>query len=145
MTSSTPGLALRFDVQIDGVKVASFTGCSGLGAQYEAFEWREGGDNGTVVRLPGRLTYTNVRLTRVVDSESGALAEWFSKQHNAPERHTAVIKLYNGNFNSRTPVASWTLEGAWPVMYTGPTLSTTAEGEAVAVETLELAHQGYTQ
>ena len=28
--------------------------------------------------------------------------------------------------------------------YTGPTLSTTQEGEAVAVETLELSHQGFT-
>lgn len=139
-----PGLALRFDVQIDGVSVATFTGCSGLGAQYETLEWKEGGDNGTVVRLPGRLSYTTVRLTRPVDGDSGALAAWFGSQAQGPQRRNAVIKLYDGNFHAKTPVASWTLHDAWPVSYSGPTLSTTAEGDAIAVETLELSHQGYT-
>ena len=69
--TSAPGLALRFDVQIDGVRVGSFAGCSGLSAQYEAFTWEEGGDNGTVVNLPGRLSYGTVTLTRAVDAESG--------------------------------------------------------------------------
>ena len=143
--TSTSALALRFDVTIDGVSVASFSGCAGLGAQYETVEWKEGGDNGTVVRLPGRLTYNTIRLTRAVDSDSGALAAWFSAQHQSPSRKSAVIKLYDGNFNNKTPIAKWTLEGAWPVQYTGPTLTTSAEGEAVAVEILELSHQGYTQ
>jgi phage tail-like protein len=144
MTTTTPGLALRFDVQIDGVSVATFTGCSGLGAQYETLEWREGGDNGTVVRLPGRLSYNTVRLSRPVDSDSGALASWFSQQHQSPARHNAVIKLYDANFSSKAAVATWTLEGAWPVQYSGPTLSSGPDGEAVAIETLELCHQGYT-
>jgi phage tail-like protein len=137
---TAPGLALSFDVQIDGVPVATFTGCSGLGAQYEAFEWKEGGDNGTVARLPGRLSYGNVRLTRPVDADSGKLAAWFSQQQQAPARRTAVIQLYDGN---RSMVTSWTLEGAWPVSYTGPALDTGPSGEAVAVESLELAHQGF--
>ena len=136
-------LALRFDVTIDGVAVASFSGCSGLGAKYETVEWREGGDNATVVVLPGRLTYTTVRLTRPVDSDSAALAKWFAQQAGEPQRRTAHIKLYDANFGNQSPIATWTLEGAWPVQYTGPTLSTTQEGEAVAVETLELSHQGF--
>jgi phage tail-like protein len=142
---TTPALALRFDVTIDGVSVASFSGCSGLGAQYESVDWKEGGDNGVVVHLPGRLMYTTVRLSRPVDADSGALASWFSAQHAKPARKTAVIKLYGGNFQTKAPIATWTLDGAWPVSYTGPTLSTTPEGEAVAVETLELSHQGYTR
>jgi len=140
----SPALSLRFEVRIDGVDIASFTGCSGLGAQYETVEWKEGGDNGTVVRLPGRLSYSTVKLSRAVDSDSGALAAWFSQQQHAPKRHTAVIKLYDANYQNKTPVATWTLEGAWPVQYTGPTLTTTPEGDAVAVEVLELSHQGYT-
>ena len=137
---NAPGLALSFDVQIDGVAVGTFTGCSGLSAQYEAFEWKEGGDNGTVARLPGRLSYGNVKLTRPVDQDSQSLAVWFSKQQHQPARQTATIKLYDGN---RSMVASWTLAGAWPVSYTGPTLATGPDGNAVAVETIELAHQGF--
>jgi phage tail-like protein len=138
--STAPGLALSFDVQIDGVPVATFTGCSGLNAHYEAFEWKEGGDNGTVARLPGRLSYDNVRLTRAVDPDSGKLAAWFSQQRSKPARRTAVIKLYDGN---RSMVTSWTLEGAWPLSYTGPTLTAGPDGDLVAVECLELAHQGF--
>ena len=134
------GLALRFDVRIDGVAVATFSGCSGLEARYEAFEWKEGGDNGTVVRLPGRLSYSTVRLTRAVDSDSGKLAAWFAQQRQQPARHTAVIQLYDGNSKV---VASWQLDRAWPVHYSGPTLGTGPTGNAVAVETLELSHQGF--
>lgn len=137
---SAPGLTLRFDVRIDGVAVGVFSGCSGLGAFYEAFEWKEGGDNGTVIRLPGRLSYSNVSLSRPVDADSGRLAAWFAQQRLRPARRTAVITLYDGN--SR-PVASWTLEGAWPVSYSGPQLTTAPNGAAVAVETLELCHQGF--
>lgn len=138
--SKAPGLALIFDVQIDGVPVATFTGCSGLAATYEAFEWAEGGDNGTVARLPGRLSYQNVKLTRPVDPDSGKLAAWFGQQHSQPARRTAVIQLYDGN---RTLVTSWTLEGAWPVGYTGPTLAAGPDGNVVAVECLELSHEGF--
>jgi phage tail-like protein len=138
---NAPGLSLSFDVRIDGVPVATFTGCAGLDAQYEAFEWQEGGDNGTVARLPGRLSYGNVQLTRSVDADSGKLAAWFSQQQRAPVRRTAVIQVYDGN---RSMVSSWTLEGAWPVRYSGPRLTTGPGGEAAAVETLEIAHQGFT-
>ncbi|HEY4023589.1 MAG TPA: phage tail protein [Pseudonocardiaceae bacterium] len=137
---TTPGLALRFDVRIDGVSVATFSGCSGLGARYEAFEWKEGGDNGTVVRLPGRLSYSTVRLIRAVDSDSGKLAAWFAQQRQKPARRTAVIQLYDGN---KKVVASWQLDRAWPVHYTGPTLGTGPTGDTVAVEMLELSHQGF--
>jgi phage tail-like protein len=137
---AAPGLSLSFDIQIDGVPVATFTGCSGLDAQYEALEWQEGGDNGTVARLPGRLSYGNVLLTRPVDADSGKLAAWFSQQQRTPARRTAIIQLYDGN---RAMVTSWTLEGAWPARYSGPRLAAGPDGDAIAVETLELTHQGF--
>jgi phage tail-like protein len=37
-------------------------------------------------------------------------------------------------------VARWNFFRAWPVKYTGPTFS--AEGNDVAIETLEIAHEG---
>jgi phage tail-like protein len=140
VTSRAPGIALKFDVRIDPYDIATFTGCSGLNQQYEVLEWQEGGDNGTVARLPGRLSYGNVVLTRSVDEDSGHLAAWFSQQQRHPVRQTAVIRLFDGNGGV---VASWTLAGAWPVRYSGPTLATGPGGEAIAVEILELAHQGF--
>jgi len=138
-----PGLSLHFDVRIEGVSIATFTGCSGFDAQFEAVEWQEGGDNGTVVRLPGRLSYSNVLLSRSVDADSGKLAAWFTRQQRSPARQTVHVRLYNATRGDSGVIASWTLEGAWPVRYSGPKLSTGADGEAVAVETLELSHQGF--
>lgn len=143
---SSSGLALRFDVVIEGVALgASFTACSGLGATYETTDWKEGGDNGTVVRLPARLTYSTVRLSRAVDQFSGALAAWFTKQGRTPSRYTTVVKLYGAGYRADPPVAQWTLAEAWPLSYSGPLLTTDASGESVAVETLELCHSGYTR
>ena len=68
------------------LEIGTFTGCSGLDAQYEVLEWREGGGNGAVARLAGRLSHSNIRLTRAVDAESGELAAWFSQQQRQPAR-----------------------------------------------------------
>jgi len=38
-------------------------------------------------------------------------------------------------------VAKWNLEGVYPVKWTGPSLD--AAGNQIAVETLELAHNGF--
>ncbi|HEU5334189.1 MAG TPA: phage tail protein [Actinocrinis sp.] len=135
-------LAWRFSVVLDGLAAPMlFSGCSGLDAEYEAFEWKEGGNNAGILHLPGPLTYTNVRLTRPVDKDSNLLREWFTGQALMPTRGDAVIELYDGNGD---PVTVWKLSGAWPVKYTGPTMATNGEsGETVAVESIELSHQGF--
>jgi phage tail-like protein len=136
-----PGLSLRFGVKLDDYEIGTFTGCSGLDAQYEVLEWREGGDNGSVARLSGRLSHSNIKLTRSVDANSGTLAAWFSQQQRQPTRSNAAIRLFDGNHNV---VATWTVEGAWPVRYSGPVLTAGPAGDAIAVESLELAHEGFT-
>ena len=65
-----PAIGLRFEVTVDGIDIGSFTGCEGLGAEYEVFEYQEGGENGYVHRIPGRLKYTPVKLTRPLDTRS---------------------------------------------------------------------------
>lgn len=39
-----------------------------------------------------------------------------------------------------TPVARWEFQNAWPTKYDAPDLS--AKGNDVAIETLEIAHEG---
>lgn len=135
-----PALAIRFDVQIDGVELGTFTACDGLAAQYEVYEYEEGGNNLFVHRLPGRLKYDNVKLVRAVDKDSGQLASWFTSLSRCVERTTAKITAYDGN---RSAIATWSLEGVWPVKYSGPSLA--SDGSTVATETLELAHHGFSQ
>jgi phage tail-like protein len=143
-SSDTTGLSLRFGVLVDGMDLAPFTGCTGLGAEYEKFEWQEGGNNSYVTTLPGKLTYTPVRLTRPVDKHSAKIASWFAEQAILPVTKSVVIKLFDANYGAGSPIATWTLDGAWPLQYTGPVLATGPEGDTVAIETLVLVHQGFT-
>jgi len=133
-----PALSIRFDVEVDGVELGAFTGCDGLAAQYDVYEYEEGGQNTYTHKLPGRVKFENVKLMRAVDANSGRLASWFTSLSKSVERKTAKITAYDGN---RKAIATWSLVGVWPAKYTGPSFE--ADGSGVAIETLELAHHGF--
>jgi phage tail-like protein len=140
MTSiAEPANALRFDVVLDGLDLGSFTALDGLSAEYEVRTYQEGGENGFVHQLPGRLKYGNIKLTRPVDLQSKALGTWFGllAKGIGARRHTATVVAFNDNGE---PVAEWTFVGVWPVRYTGPSFST--DTPKVATEIFEFAHTG---
>jgi phage tail-like protein len=136
--SMSPGLALRFTVMMPGLEAMYFTKVEGLGASYEVEEYKEGGNAGHTHRLPTRLKYQNVKLTRPVDLDSFKVGIWFQSVqfHRIPL--PGMIKIFDGGMN---PIASYTLLGVFPIAYSGPTLN--ASGDSVALETLELAHTGF--
>ncbi len=138
MNGQDPGIGLRFSVKVDGVDLGSFTGCEGLAAEYDVTELEEGGENGYVHRLPGRLKYSPVKLTRPLDGSSAGLARWFSSYQQAVTRRTASISALDG---TGAEIARWNLVDVYPARWTGPSFS--ADGASVAKETLELAHNGF--
>jgi phage tail-like protein len=144
MAADDPATGLRFEVTVDGVDIGSFTACDGLGAEYEVFEYQEGGENGYVHRIPGRLKFTPIKLTRPLDARSGAasggLATWFSELKTSVSRKTASIKAVDGRGSQ---IAQWNLVDVYPSRWTGPSLA--ADGNNVPKETLELAHHGFMQ
>jgi phage tail-like protein len=138
-----PATAWRFDVKIDGADIGSFTACDGLSAEYDVLEYQEGGENGHVHRLPGRLKYESVKLTRPVDAKSdgsvgSSLAGWFSQLKNSVTRKTGSITAYDGKGQK---IAQWNLVDVYPTKWTGPSFA--ADGNSVPKETLELAHNGF--
>lgn len=139
MTITEPANTLRFNVVIDGLDLGSFTALEGLSFEYEVKTYAEGGENGYVHQLPGRLKFGNIKLTRPVDPQTKALGIWFRllAKGVATRRHTATVVAFNDNGE---PVSEWTFLGVWPVRYTGPTFST-VNGK-VAAETFEFAHTG---
>jgi len=135
-----PVVGLNFDVKVeDGAfKLGSFTSCEGLGAEFEVMPYEEGGQLGTTYQLPGRKKYTNIKLSRPFDADSSKLASWFSAfQPN--HRTTATIIALTPD---RKPVGRWELQGVFPMRWTGPQFK--SDGSAIATETLELAHTGFT-
>ncbi len=131
-----PGLA--FKVQILGKTVGRFSEVSGLQVEYEVLEYQEGGQNAFVHRLRGRAKYPNLVLKRGITDEA-VLLDWFFACRDRAERHDVVVTL-QGPATRR--IRSWSFKGAFPVKWTGPTLN--AGQNAIATETLEIAHQGLT-
>lgn len=136
---SGPGIQWLFHVRIDADDIGMWTECNGLAASYEVEEFKEGGENWFVHKLPGRMTFTNITLKRPLDHQSGLVASWFASVPVAPLRSTAAITALDGNLAT---IATWNLVDVLPVRWTGPSFTTT--GSALAQEQLELAHHGFT-
>ena len=135
---SDPAVSICFAVRIDGVDLGAFTGCEGLACEVTVEQREEGGNNGYVHQLPGRLRYSNVRLTRPVNADTTRVAAWFAAMAHEVRRTTAVIAALRADGST---VASWSLGGVMPVRWEGPTLR--ADLPRVALETLEIAHHGF--
>lgn len=136
-----------FLFEVDGVTIGMFQEISGLEVNVDVATYAEGGENGYVHKLPGRMTWPHIVLRRGV-TDSDALFTWvnktagsgFAANGNKLQRSTAAITLI-GSDGSR--LRSWDIEGAFAVRWSGPRLSATAVGES-ASEELELAHHGFT-
>jgi phage tail-like protein len=136
-----PVTSLRFGVTIDGDDLGTFTSCEGLGAQIEMLEYREGGQNAFTYKIPGRLSFTPITLTRAIVGTTGSLAPWFTAfQQKKGGGRTGAITAYDG---LGLQVAQWSLIDVFPSHWTGPHFG--LDGNGVANETLELTHNGFTQ
>jgi len=136
---SDPALGLRFQVRIDGqTELGNWQKCDGLNVEYDVQEYREGGQNGYVHRLPGRAKYENVKLSRPVDDMTITVAEWLASVQMRVVRGTAQIAVLDPSGDT---VAEWILMGVFPVRWSGPSLD--VNGNQQATETLELAHNGF--
>ena len=131
-------VSVYFDVRVDGRDLGAFTACDGMGVEVVVEQREEGGVNSFVHQLPGRMKYTNVKLTRPVNADTAKIVAWFASMNGTVRRTQAQIIAKN---HDAIPVHTWTLTGVIPVRWTGPSLS--VDSAKVATETLELAHHGF--
>jgi phage tail-like protein len=139
---SYPMTALHFEVRWgDAQNTASFAEVSGLDMQAEPIEYRGGADTSLTVRkIPGLKKYGNVTLKRgIMPTEAGdGLFAWYATiQAGTVERRTVTISLLD---EAREPVMTWTMQDAWPSKVEGPSLNAT--GNEIAIESIELVHEG---
>ncbi|HSC50109.1 MAG TPA: phage tail protein [Solirubrobacteraceae bacterium] len=133
-----PYLNFNFRVEIDGVAIAGFSEADLPEGRIEAVAYREGTDRVSAARLlPGRVEWGPVVLRRGFTGDAG-LFQWWSDvlQGNVARRTVAIVLLDE----QRAEVARWTVRRAWPRKWEGPQLR--GRGNDVAIETLELAHEG---
>ena len=138
MQRTDPYGAYRFVVEIDDLPVAAFAEVSGLDFEVDVIEYRDGNDKESTVRkIPGLRKYGNVILKRGVIA-SDEFWEWIVQALDGPvaKRNCTISILDEEN----QPVVRWGCVNAWPCKYEGPALNAT--GNEVAIETVELAHEG---
>jgi len=133
-----PYLDFNFVVEIDQVASAGFSEAELPEGRIEAIAYREGTDNRSAARLlPGRVEYGPLVLRRGFAGDATLFNWWRSVAEGSLDRRNVSIVLLD---EQRQEVARWNLRRAWPTKYTGPSLN--ALGNEVAIETLELAHEG---
>lgn len=127
----------RFYVQIGGMTQAVFTEVSGLQVETTLHDYEEGGNNTFVHRLPTRTKVGNVTLKRGL-TQTNEFFKWYMQTVNgqADPRHISIL-MYD---TTGKEVCRWDFQDAFPVKWTGPQFS--ADGKAIAIETIELAHRG---
>jgi len=127
----------NFLVEIDSIARAAFHECSGLDSTIDVIEHREGGENTTPRKLPGQTKYSNIVLKRGI-TDDRQLYEWHRQaiRGQIDRKNGSIILLDRGG----KEVVRWNFTRAWPAKWTGPSLS--AEGNDVAIEQLDLAHEG---
>ena len=132
-----PFLNYNFHVEIDNIVRGAFQEASGLEATIDVVEYAEGGKNLTPLKLPGRTKYANIVLKWGMADDLD-LYKWHRQTvlGTTDRRNGSIICLDR----SGNEVARWNFFNAWPTKYTGPAFN--AKGNDVAIETLELAHEG---
>jgi len=84
--------------------------------------------------------FSNVTLKRGTFKGDNDFYKWFNTiSLNTIERRDLVISLLNENHE---PVVVWKVKNAFPVKVQSTDLK--ADGNEVAIETLEIAHEGLT-
>jgi phage tail-like protein len=133
-----------------------FAEVNGLNAETEIEEFREGGRNTGPHKFVKWGKYPNLVLKRGV-TFSGALWDWHYESlygdGDPPRKNGIIILTDRGGVISgapdipvplplvdRTPVAAWSFTNGLPEKLQGPALN--AKSNEVAIESLEIAHQG---
>lgn len=135
-----PYRSFNFRLEIDGVPLGAFSEVSGLTAEGDVVEYREGTDvQQNVRKYPGPRKYLNITLKRGITQEQ-SFWRWYNNIVNGqPDRRDVTIVLLN---DARQPVLRWHAENAWINKIEGPTLK--AAGNEIAMESVELVHEGLT-
>jgi phage tail-like protein len=133
-----PTLSFNFAVEINGLFVAGFNEASGLQAEIEVQEYREGGVNEYMHKRAGPARYPSNLILKKGITDSTELWSWYCNvlQGTIQRKSLAVVLMNSAGTEQRR----WTFQNAYPVKWAGPDFK--AQSSEVAIESIELAHEG---
>ena len=139
-TSVWPLPKFYFQVKWDSEEM-SFQEVSGLDIEAQPIEYRLGDSpEFSTIKMPGIKKSGNVTMKKVVYKGDNKFWEWFSEiKMNTIKRVPVTISLLD---ETGAGTMVWTLANAWPTKITGTDLK--SDGNEVAIETIEIVHEGIT-
>ena len=132
----------RFEVDLGhNLKNIVFQEVSGLDVETQVIDYRHSNSPSvSAVKMPGIAKYGNVTLKRGVFVNDNEFWAWHSEiSMNTVKRKAVTIRLLD---EAGKTTMTWTLENAWPTKITSTDLK--SDGNEVAVDTVELAHEKLT-
>ncbi|MFK7844429.1 MAG: phage tail protein [Rhodothermales bacterium] len=128
-----------FLVESDSLGACHFQEVSGLDTESEVLEYRDGDSSVfSSISMPGTKQHIVTLKKGILEGGDTRFYDWFGEiKINVIKRETLTIKLLD---ETGTPTMVWTVKNAWPVKLSGTDLK--SEGNEVAIETLEIAHEG---
>jgi phage tail-like protein len=135
---SYPLPTFHFVVNWGGVNVG-FSEVTGLNIENQVIEYRDGATPEFSVRkMPGLQKFGNITLKRGIMKSDNQYYEWLDTvKMNTIERRDITISLLDEN---HAPVMTWKVKNAFPSKLEGASLK--ASGNEVAIESMEVAHEG---
>ena len=130
----------KFHFQVEwGGQTISFSEVSGLDVETEVIEYRHGASPEYLKsKMPGLQKFSNVTLKRGVFASDNDYFDWYNTvKLNTIERRDVIISLLN---EQHEPVMVWKIKNAWPAKIQSTDLK--ADGNEVAIESMELVHEG---
>jgi len=136
-----PYRQFRFRIEIGDIKVG-FSECTFADTTTEPIEYREGKDAPVFRKLSGLTKYGNITLKWGI-TDSMDLYEWrkqvIEKGAEGARKNMSIILMDEAGADK----ARWEVVEAWPSKYDPTDFS--AKGNEVAIETLEIVHEGFTR
>lgn len=137
-TSVWPLPKFHFEVKWDS-QVMSFQEVSGLDTESQPIEYRHGDSPVfSTIKMPGIQKFSNVTMKKGVFKSDNSFWDWYSQiKMNTIKRVPVTISLLD---EAGSPTMVWTLTNAWPTKISATDLK--SDGNEVAIETIEIAHEG---
>lgn len=138
MATQYPLPKFHFQVEWGGSRIG-FTEVTGLEVTTDVIEYRDGSSpEYHKIKMPGMQKFGNITMKRGKFKSDNEFYDWWNTHNlNQIERRDITISLLNENHE---PVFVWKVRNAWPVKVNATDLK--SDGNEVAIETIEIAHEG---
>jgi phage tail-like protein len=130
----------HFRVEWGGTNIG-FSEVSGMNIENKVIEYRDGiSPEFSKIKMPGMREYSNISLKRGTFKGDNEFYKWLNTiSLNTVDRRDITISLLN---EKHEPVVVWKVHNAFPIKVQSTDLK--ADGSDVAIEQLDLAHEGLT-